>query len=166
MIKLKPRNLRKLVYDKTGKRFREGFQEFFIRLAKDNPEQMKALWKTYDVKNFIKNEGIRAGGLHEWLMCENFMDFLTNPKWGNDGTYLATAMTSLVQNTLNVRFKNGGAHGTDWSNTFHSILYQKINSCNGASEIFETIRIYAYEVLTQDSYEEFLSILKMCLNSE
>lgn len=162
-IRANPRFLRKLVYDATGKRFNEGFQEFFIRISKESPEQMKKLWNSPSVKNFIKKNGIRAGGEHEWLMCSNFLDFLTNQKWGKDGPYLANAITELVQHTSNVRFKNGGSHGGEWSGTFHNILYQKINGCNNASQVFETIRQYAEEVLTQDSYDEFLEILEKCL---
>lgn len=164
-IMANPRLLRKLVYDTTGKRFDEGFQEFFIRLSKESPEQMKKLWGSRSVKNFIKNTGIRSGGVHEWLMCSNFLDFLVNPKWENDGPYLVNAMTSLVQNTQNVRFKNGGAHGADWSVTFHNILFQRINMCESSSEIYEKIRIFAFEVLTQDSYDEFLEILNKVLNT-
>lgn len=152
--------LRQLVMGKTGKSFKDGYQEFFIRMKNGgNSDQIKALWENQGVKDFIKNNGIRAGGVHEWLMAKNFSDFLTNPKWGDDGEYLSLALEKLVQKTDNVAFKNGGAHGGFWSHTFHDRLSEIIDSCDNASEVYEKINIYAKQVLTYDAYIEFNSIL-------
>lgn len=155
-----PKMLRQLVMEKTGKSFRDGYQEFFIRMKNGgNPDQIKALWENQGIKDFIKNNGIRAGGVHEWLMAKNFEDFLTNPKWGDSGEYLSLALEKLVQKTDNVAFKNGGAHGGYWSHTFHERLSEVIDSCDNASEVYEKINAYAKQVLTYDAYIEFNSIL-------
>ena len=155
-----PKMLRQLVVEKTGQSFRDGYQEFFIRMKNGgNPDQIKALWKNQGVKDFIKNNGIRAGGVHEWLMAKNFEDFLTNPKWEDSGEYLSLALEKLVQKTDNVAFKNGGVHGGYWSHTFHDRLSEVIDSCNNASEVYEKINNFAKQVLTYDSYIEFNSIL-------
>jgi len=153
--------LRELIFKYTGKTFKDGFQEFFIRMSKDNHEQVKILWETQ--RDLIESGIRRDGGKHEWLMCRNFIDFLINPKWGKDGPYLANAITKLVQNTDNVVFKNGGRHGANGSGIFHKVLYQTINSCNNAAEIYSKLQKYTKEVLERKSYDEFMEILKICL---
>lgn len=95
----------KLVKETTGKeKFWEGFQEFFIRLSKNgNQRQMERIWNFSNIaRNTIKDQGIRQGGYHEWLMCENFGQFLYNTKWGRDGAVLAMLMTKLVEKTTDV----------------------------------------------------------------
>lgn len=153
------------VLDYTGKNFRDGFVEFFIRLKKSGREDLiKDLWNNH--KNYIKNSGIRAGGVHEWLKAENFVDFLLNPKWGKDGAYLAYMLPRATQPTMNVVLKNGGAHtiidaagrkipGPN-SGSFHRSLGEKIEVCNNASCVFNNMKDYAEKVLARESYGEYL----------
>lgn len=155
-----------LVRHKTGKAFcgkadeLKGYQEFFIRMKKSgNEKQIEALWSNPEIMEYIKNSGIRAGGVHEWLMAKNFEDFLVNPKWGDDGSYLVLVLDKLVQKTGNVTFKNGGAHGATGSGAFHNRLSDIIENCNDAAEILDKTKAYAKEVLTMDSYIEFCDLL-------
>lgn len=155
-----PEKLIDLVQQRTGKGFRDGYQEFFIRMKKaGQTDQIKKLWSNKEVRELIKNRGIRAGGVHEWLMAKNFEDFLVNPKWGTDGEYLLTALEKLVQRTENVIFRNGGKHGAEWSATFHNKLGDVISSCDNAAEVYEKIQTFAKQELSTDAYKEFVNIM-------
>ena len=161
------------VVDYTGKNFREGFVEFFIRLKTSGREDLiKGIWNSH--KNFIKESGIRAGGVHKWLEAEKFMDYLVNPKWGKDGTFLAYAITKMVQRTGNVVFKNGGAHhvydparrkyvpGPN-SKSFHNELGKKINGCSSEGCVFRAMREHAKKWLARDAYKEYEGIERAVL---
>ena len=152
--------LRGVIESYTGSS--KNFQEFFIRLAKGDPNQVKALLSNNHIKDYV-NSAIRrsnGGGNHEWLMCKNFEDFLTNPKWGENGNFLVLSMTELVQKTGNVTFKVGGAHGATNSKIFHDKLAEIIANSRTAHEVLGNINIYARGVLTKESYNEFRVILK------
>lgn len=80
------------------------FQEFFIRLSLGNKKQTEVLLDNPIIKNWL-SKAIRRSGeghVHEWLMTKNFKDFLIDPKWGEDGPFLALSLTKLVQKTENV----------------------------------------------------------------
>lgn len=156
------------VVDYTGKNFREGFVEFFVRLKTSGREDLiKSIWDNH--KNYIKESGIRAGGVHEWLEAEKFVDYLINPKWGKDGTFLACMTTKLVQGTGNVAFKNGGAHhvydsvrgkyvpGPN-SKSFHNELGKKIDGCASKECVFRVMNEHAESWLTSKAYKEYASI--------
>lgn len=156
------------VVDYTGKNFREGFVEFFVRLKNSGREDLiKSVWNSH--KTFIKESGIRAGGMHEWLEAENFVDFLVNPKWGKDGAYLAYMTIKIVQKTGNVVFKNGGAHqvydaargryvpGPN-SKSFHNRLGERINACSNKECIFRVVDEHAQTWLTRNAYKEYVDI--------
>ncbi len=154
-----------LISKKTGNG--QNFQEFFIRLANGNPDQVKSLLSQHYIKEYIEGAIRRSNGghNHEWLMCKNFEDFLVNPKWGKGGKYLALAMTELVQKTRNVVFKNGGAHGSTNSKIFHDKLSEIITNSRTAHEVLGNINMYASKVLTPESYREFRNILKDMLRA-
>ena len=156
-----PNYLRSYIETYTGKS--RNFQEFFIRLSMGDKEQVKLLMKNDAIKEHIERSIRRSksatGGYHEWLMTKNFTDFLTNPKWGNDGPYLSMALTRLVQRTGNVNFKNGGGHGTTGSAIFHNGLAKVISQCSSKEELFLNVRKYAKEHLKVESYKEFEQIL-------
>ena len=156
------------VVDYTGKNFREGFVEFFVRLKNSGREDLiKSVWNSH--KTFIKESGIRAGGMHEWLEAENFVDFLVNPKWGKDGAFLAYMTTKMVQKTGNVAFKNGGAHqvydatrgryvpGPN-SKSFHNRLGERIHACSNKECIFRVVDEHAQTWLTRNAYKEYVDI--------
>lgn len=156
------------VVDYTGKNFREGFVEFFVRLKNSGRDDLiRNIWNSH--KTFIKQSGIRAGGVHEWLEAENFVDFLVNPKWGKDGAYLAYMMTKMVQKTGNVAFKNGGAHqvydavrgrfvpGPN-SKSFHNRLGEKIAECANKACVFRAVNEHAEKWLTGNAYKEYVGI--------
>ena len=156
------------VVDYTGKNFREGFVEFFVRLKNSGRDDLiRNIWNSH--KTFIKQSGIRAGGVHEWLEAENFVDFLVNPKWGKDGAYLAYMMTKMVQKTGNVAFKNGGAHqvydavrgrfvpGPN-SKSFHNRLGEKIAECANKECVFRAVNEHAEKWLTGSAYKEYVGI--------
>lgn len=160
------------VLDHTGKSFRDGFVEFFVRLKKSGREDLiKDLWNSH--KNFIKKAGIRAGGVHEWLEAENFVDFLLNPKWGKDGVYLAYMLPRATQVTTDVVLKNGGAHtiidaagrkipGPN-SGRFHKSLGEQIEACNNAGCVFSNMNEFAKRVLSWESYRGYLSMERTVL---
>ena len=165
--------LRQAVVDYTGKNFREGFVEFFIRLKTSGREDLiKSIWDSH--KDFIKNSGIRAGGVHEWFEAEKFVDFLINPKWGKDGIYLAFLTPEVVQPTKNVVFRNGGAHhiydpergmsipGPN-SKSFHNQLGERIASCSSLGCVFRVTNEHAERWLTENAYNEYVGIERAVL---
>ncbi len=164
--------LKQAVVDHTGKSFRDGFVEFFIRLKKSGREDLiEEIWNSH--KNYIKESGIRAGGVHEWLEAENFVNFLLNPKWGKDGAYLAYTLTKMTQPTTEVLLKNGGAHTVinsagrkipgPKSGRFHQNLGQKIESCSDAGCIFATLNDFARKTLTTQSFEGYVKMERAVL---
>ena len=160
------------VVDYTGKSFRDGFVEFFVRLKKSGQENLiKDIWQNH--KNFIKNSGIRAGGEHEWLEADRFVDYLLNPKWGSDGAYLAYILPRMTQRTTGVKFANGGAHtivdetgrkipGPN-SGSFHKTLGETIGSCNTASCVFSKMKSFASRELTSSSYKDYIAMERTVL---
>ncbi|MBQ6084516.1 MAG: hypothetical protein IJK92_09240 [Bacteroidales bacterium] len=151
-----PNYLRAYIKTYTGKS--RNFQEFFIRLSMGSKEQVKLLMENETIKQYV-DKSIRAGGgYHEWLMVRNYTDFLTNPKWGDDGPYLSIALTRLVQRTNLVLFKTGGGHGSTGSTIFHNGLAKVIWQCSSKEELLQNIRKYAKEQLTDESYKEFEQI--------
>lgn len=154
-----PKNtLRAFIRAKTGDK--KNFQEFFIRLSMGDKKQVKQLLEIPEIRQYV-DRAIRQsgeGGVHEWLMTKNFGDFLTNPKWGEDGGFLALALTKFVQRTNMVLFKGGGSHHHAGSGKFHIKLAQIIEQCSSKEELFIEIKLYAKEVLTIESYADFLLI--------
>ena len=152
--------IRHFILAKTGNK--KSFQEFFIRLAMGDKNQVKELLSIPEIRQFV-DRSIRhsgEGGVHEWLMTKNFEDFLTNPKWGDDGHFLALALTELVQKTSRVLFKNGGQHHMANSGRFHLELAKVIENCSTKEELFIAIHRFAKQWLTNESYQEFCQIFK------
>lgn len=161
------------VLEETGKSFRDGFVEYFVRLKNSGREDLiKDLWSNH--KNFIKNSGIRAGGQHEWLEADKFVDYLVNPKWGKDGVLLAYTLPKLTQKTSEVIFRNGGAHTIydatknrmvpgPQSGRFHNELSNEITSCGNASCVFSMVNAFAKRTLTKDSYKAYVDIEQVVL---
>ena len=143
------------------------FQEFFIRLANGDKDQLKTILSDPKIKDMVEKR-IRSssgGGNHEWLMAKNYLDFLSNPKWGNDGNFLSLAMTKLVQRTEEVVFKYGGSHGSTNSTMFHNKLAKLIASCNTKEELFISIKNFARAELSAESYIKFKGIMSEILKS-
>lgn len=134
--------------------------EFFIRLSMGNKKQVKQLLQVSYIRQYVDRSIRRSegGGVHEWLMTKNFEDFLINPKWRNDGKFLAFALTRFVQTTTSVLFKNGGAHHKMGSGNFHIELSKIIDRCTSKEELFLEIRKYAKKTLTKEAYDEFRRI--------
>lgn len=165
LLKNEPWQLNEIIKKYAGDE--KNFQEFFIRLSKGDMAQAKSLLDDKAIWNNIRDK-IRPGGYHEWLMTSNFTDFLTNPKWGNDGPYLCLALTDFVQRTETVLFKTGGGHVSKQlsssearkaSVAFHNGLSQVISQCSSKEELFSAVRKYAKEQLTEESYKEFEQVL-------
>lgn len=152
--------LRAFIETYTGSN--KNFQEFFIRLAMYDKKLVKRLLENPQIREYVDRSIRRSGegGVHEWLMTKNFCDFLTNNKWGEDGPFLALALTRLVQKTENVIFKGGGIHGGTNSTKFHNGLSQIIDQCSSKEELFIAVRKYAKEHLTEEAYKEFNEIFK------
>ncbi len=154
--------IKKYVGDKRN------FQEFFIRLAMGDKKQVEKLLDNPNISAYIKKAIRRSdeGGVHEWLMTKNFKDFLINPKWGQDGPFLALALTRLVQKTDNVLFKVGGGHVSSGransaaSVAFHNGLAEAISKCSTKEEVFVAVKRYAKNNLSEQSYKEFVSIFE------
>lgn len=158
-----PNYLRTYIETYTGNS--KNFQEFFIRLANGNKQQVKKILSNPELKTMVEKRirSSNGGGNHEWLMCKNYMNFLTNPKWGEEGKYLSLAMTKLVQKTESVIFKYGGSHGGTNSTIFHNKLAKVIENCNTKEEMLVKIRKFAQKELSESSYNEFSTILKEIL---
>lgn len=159
-----PKQLRVFIKQYAGDK--KNFQEFFIRLAMGNKKQAECLLDNHEIKEYLK-KAIRLsgeGGMHEWLMTKNFKDFLINPKWGKDGSFLALSLTKLVQKTENVIFKTGGGHVSSSrrpsaaSVAFHNGLSDVISKCSSKEEVFVAVKRYAKENLSKESYKEFVAI--------
>lgn len=161
-----PKYLRAYIKTYTGDS--KNFQEFFIRLAMGNKKQVKEILSNPDIRKHI-DRSIRQsgdGGVHEWLMTKNFTSFLIDPKWGEDGPFLALALTKLVQSTERVIFKNGGRHpssiasNSSESAMFHQRLAKVIDSCSSKEELLIKVREFAKRELAPKAYEEFNQIFK------
>lgn len=161
-----PRYIR--AYIKTYAGDHKNFQEFFIRLAMGNKKQVKEILENPYIRKYI-DRSIRqsdGGGVHEWLMTKNFKSFLTESKWGDDGPFLALALTKLVQSTERVIFKNGGRHpssvasNSSESAKFHQQLAKVIDSCSSKEELLIKVREFAKKQLDSKSYDEFNQIFK------
>lgn len=154
-----PKNfLRSCIQAYTGDR--KNFQEFFIRLSMGDKQIVKELLELPEIRQYVDRAIRRSGegGVHEWLMTKNFKDFLTNPKWGEDGEFLALVLTEFVQRTDRILFKEGGSHHHAGSGAFHKKLSLIIEQCSSIEELFVEIKHYAKKELTKDSYDEFLRI--------
>lgn len=157
--------IRHFILAKTGDK--KNFQEFFIRLAMGDKAQVKQLLDIQEIRKYVDNS-IRhysgGGGMHEWLLTSNFQDYLLNPKWGDDGPYLAMALTKLIQKTKAINFKNGFGHpaagrpNTSASVAWHNELARRIANCSSKEELFLAVKKYARETLDKGSYEEFRRI--------
>lgn len=159
-----PKQLRVFIKQYAGDN--KKFQEFFIRLAMGDKKQTELLLDNPDIKIYIKKAIRRSGdgGVHEWLMAKNYKDFLTNPKWGEDGPFMSLALTKLVQKTENVVFKTGGGHvsagraNSSASVAFHNGLSEVISKCSSKEEVFVAVKRYAKDNLSEKSYKEFVKI--------
>ena len=169
MIRQTPSSMEKLVKEMTGKEFRDGYLEFFIRLTKSNADQATELWNySTKVRDFIKNNAIRPGKTHEWLMCENFMDFLTDPKWRKEGTYLAKALSVLVQKTDDVYIIL--EDGTKWTHTMekfgngtiHNKIREVVKNSNSAEELLVNLENMVRKDFPEEVYEKFANALADC----
>ena len=95
---------------------------------------------------------------------KNYKDFLTNPKWGEDGPFMSLALTKLVQKTENVVFKTGGGHvsagraNSSASVAFHNGLSEVISKCSSKEEVFVAVKRYAKDNLSEKSYKDFVKI--------
>ena len=152
-----PEYLRSYIATYTGNS--KNYQEFFIRLSKGSKEQVIAILDDPQIKKLVEKRIRAGGGYHEWLMTKNYKDFLTNPKWGEDGPYLSMALTRLVQRTNLVLFKTGGGHGMGGSTVFHNGLAKVISQCSSKEDLLVNVRKYAKEQLKEESYKEFEQIL-------
>ena len=166
-------NLKSIIEVYTGDK--NGFLEFFIRLADGNKKQVVQIIDQPDIRRYI-NSAIRSAkgeiGYHEWLMTKNFKSFLLDDKkWGKDGHFLAIALTELTQETSKVNFKIGGGHpssgrlNSSESAKFHNGLAEVIDQCNTKEELFVNIRAYAKEKLTEEAYNDFNRIFKSVLQT-
>ena len=165
-------NLKSIIRAYTGSE--NNFLEFFIRLADGDKKQVIQILEQPKIKTYI-NSAIRSakgeGGYHEWLMTKNFRSFLLDDKWGEDGYFLAIALTELTQKTRNVNFKVGGGHpssgraNSSVSARFHNGLAEVIDKCNTKEELFVNVRAYAKEVLTEEAYKDFNEIFKNVLQT-
>lgn len=163
-----PEYLRAYIETYTGSR--KNFQEFFIRLSMGDKEQVKKILSIPEIRRMINNSIRKAnssnGGFHEWLMTKNFEDFLTNGKWGEDGPFLALALTKLIQSTESVIFKYGGSHYLQVnSGRFHNGLAKVIEQCSSKEELFLAIKKYAKQNLTKESYRDFCKIFSEVFNT-
>lgn len=165
-------NLKSIIKVYTGNE--NGFLEFFIRLADGDKKQVAQILEQPNIRKYI-NSAIRSakgeGGYHEWLMTKNFKSFLLDEKWGEDGHFLAIALTELTQKTRNVNFKIGGGHpssgrpNSSISAKFHNGLAEVIDQCNTKEELFVNIRAYAKKALTEEAYRDFNAIFKSVLQT-
>lgn len=162
-----PEYLRNFVKATTGApSFGAGYKEFFIRVANDKKENVSKLLGNPTIKemtnNAIRKKGSPDGHKHEWLMTKNAKYFLTEPSLGDNGPKLFYSLDKFVQNTKNVQLKNGITHydgGKDIA-AFHEGLSKIIESEKSGDMhvIGSRIKRYAQNVLTTESYRDFLQM--------
>ena len=187
-IRQDPAFLKEIVEKYTEKSFKDGYLEFFVRLAKKNPKQMEEIWNySKAVRDFIKNEGIRVGGVHEWLLCENFCDFLINPKWRKDGAYLCELLAKLTQSTDSVIMENIEITLRDGSKEFykiwshllesqttlgnssnprsiiHNLIRDVVENSNSSEELIVNLEKMVKENFSEETYRKFSEALTNCL---
>lgn len=185
MIRQNPAVLKDIVFNYTGKNFKDGYLEFFVRLANKNPRQLEEIWNySKAVRDFIKNNGIRPGGAHEWLMCENFCDFLTNPKWRKDGAYLCEVLSKLTQSNdtvvmenVNITLKDGRkykvwTHLLESQNTMgsalnpnsliHNNIREVIKNSNSVEDLLVNLEKMVKQNFSEETYNKFLEALVNC----
>lgn len=174
-IRKDPSELYSLVKKYTGKDFNEGYKEFFIRLSKQNKDQIVAIWNySPATRNVVKGAIRNPGGRHEWLMCMNFCSFLTDPKWGKDGPYLANIIDQLATDTSSVIMSNGWTHLEECRKTLGNISNPKsqihiginaiVTHSSNADELLLNLREWIYANFTQEAYDAFEEALKLCIN--
>lgn len=174
-IRMNPVYLPELVRQYTGKPFKEGYKEFFIRMSKQNKNQIEEIWNyNSDIRKIIKGVIRTGGGKHEWLMCENFVSFLTDPKWGKDGTYLAGIIDQLATDTFSVVMNNGWTHAMEACETFGSIrnpksvihngIRQIIKESNNADELLLNLKKWISANFTRETFDAFEEVLILCAN--
>lgn len=165
LINQNPRTLREIIPLYTGgKDLRNGYLEFFSRLPKD---QAIKLWDNNAVRDIIKNYGIRAGGVHEWLMCEHFISFLTDSKWGSDGDFLANLLPKLTQSTESVIMKNGWGHLDELfgNGPIHRGIEKIIQESSSAEEVIDKLDSFIKNNFTRETYDTFRETLESSLVS-
>jgi len=187
-IRQNPEVLKEVVAKYTGKSFYDGYLEFFVRLSKQNPNQVERIWNSSRaVRDIIKTKGIRAGGVHEWLMCENFCDFLTDPKWRKDGAYLCELLQNLTQPTksvamenVTITLKNGTKefypiwdHLIESQKTFgnvynprsviHKLIRDTVSQSNNAEELIVNLDKMVKNNFSEETYAEFTKALAASL---
>lgn len=144
--------------------------EFFLRLKKGNPDHVRQLLANNYIKDYVSKSLRGKGGMHEWLMRQNFEDFLLNPKWGEDGDLLAFLLPRFTQATQKVRFLKGGGHisspSIDATNSalFHSKLNEIIHKSNSIEELLMNMRRFAKKNLTPEAFMDFEKALEKILN--
>lgn len=174
MIRKYPEYLYELVEKYTGKSFKDGYKEFFIRMSKQNNNQILEIWNySADARNVVKGAIRNGGGKHEWLMCENFCSFLTDPKWGKDGPYLANIIDQLATDTNSVIMSNGWTHLAECMATrgnarnprsvIHNGIRQIMKESDNADELILKLKNWIYDNFTQEAYDAFLEALALCI---
>ena len=188
LIRKNPASLHEIVRKYTGKSFKDGYLEFFARLSRQNPRQLEEIWNySKAVRDFIKNKGIRAGGVHEWLMCENFCEFLTDPKWRRDGAYLCELLSNLTQSTDSVVMKNVTITLKDGTKEFypiwnhllesqmtlakasnprsviHNLIRDVVKNSNSTEELIVNLDKMVKTNFTAETYSAFSKSLSNCL---
>ena len=175
MIRKNPGFIYELVEKYTGKSFKDGYKEFFIRMSKQNKYQIVEIWNySADVRNVVKGAIRNGGGKHEWLMCENFCSFLTDSKWGKDGPYLANIIDQLATDTTSVIMSNGWTHleecmatrgnARNLRSVIHNGIRQIMKESNNADELMIKLRNWIYDNFTQEAYDAFEKVLALCIN--
>lgn len=175
MIRKNPEYLYDLVKKYTGKSFKDGYKEFFIRMSKQNKHQVEEIWNYgADTRDIIKGAIRNGGGKHEWLMCKNFCNFLTDPKWGKDGPYLANCIDQFATDTTSVMMSNGWSHALECMTTrgnlrnpqsvIHKGINQIISESDNADELIIKLKKWIADNFTQETYDQVMEVLKICID--
>lgn len=167
-----PSTLRTAIREMTGARtMKAGYKEFFVRLAKGDPDQVKTIWKNKALQERIKDLIRYLGGNHEWLMASKFMEYLVDCPFKNadDGLKAAIALDKLVQatsgeNAVEIAVKALDESGDEIISTFthsanndithlwHNELDATIKNSSSFSDAINRIYKFARETLTADSF--------------
>ena len=152
-----PQYFRNYMKAKIGKK---DVIEFLIRLKMNDPKRVKQILDNPELSAYIKKSIRGNKRSHEWLMVKNIENFLLDPRWGENGDFLALALRKFTQKTDNILFKAGGQHSSTNSGKFHNGLSTVIDQSSSVEELFINIKRYAKQNLTPDKYNEFLGILE------
>ena len=160
-----PKTIRIVIKKYTGNH--HYFDEFFIRLALGNKEQVKGLLSIPYINRFI-DKSIRQSGStsNQFLMGQTFCKLLTDPKYGDYGQVLALIQIKLVRNLMKATLNDENMKSKPISqisselDRLNDYLAIELSSCSDKEEFISMVQSIAKNNLSSSEYDDFEQMLK------